>query len=42
MKQSKVGNVIKSGVMRVLKNTKDNKVCEICEGELVKAKNKNL
>ena len=42
MRQSKVGNVIRSGVMRVLKTSKDIKVCEICEGELVKPKNKNL
>ncbi len=42
MKQSKVGNVIRSGVMKVLKSSKDIKACEICEGEIVKHKNKNL
>ena len=42
MKQSKLASMVKSGVISLMKSSKDSKICEICENEVVRPKNKTL
>lgn len=42
MKQSAVGNALKSKIKSTVNFIKSIKNCEICEGEIAKPKNKNL